>query len=128
MSLRHHPLLRRLPLLVVAGVGVWLLRSGPGARPRELVWRLPRDAQALRSVDIQILDPAGALLKREVFSFQQPPAVDLRQTVNLPEGRYTARVFVEAGPGESRTRHAERPLELRGDVTPTVLDLPTASR
>lgn len=86
--------MKRLPLLVLAGVGMWLWQV-TGTLERELVWRLDGSAwSAVRALDFQVMDADGKLLKREerFFAKGAPPEVTLK--ASLPEGSYRALIFV----------------------------------
>jgi hypothetical protein len=88
-------MMKRLPLLVMAGLGVWLWQV-TGTPERELVWRLDgSDWARVRSIDFQVTASDGKILKREerFFASGAPPEVTLK--VELPEGSYRALIFVK---------------------------------
>jgi len=92
---RSHPLVKRLPLLVMAALGVWLWQT-TGTPERELVWQLDGSSwSAVRALDFQVVDPEGKILKREerFFPSGAPPEVTLK--VKLPEGSYRTLIFVK---------------------------------
>ncbi len=92
---RNRPLMKRLPLLVMAGLGVWLWQV-TGTPERELVWRLDgSDWARVRAMDFQVTASDGTILKREerFFANGAPPEVTLK--VELPEGSYRALIFVK---------------------------------
>ncbi|MBI3183189.1 MAG: hypothetical protein HYZ28_13715 [Myxococcales bacterium] len=98
---------KRLPLLLVALVGLWLWKGGGGLFPtgRELVYELPIDS-TIREVEIQLWD-GEELLKREAISFADGPAPSVVQKLPLKEGEYLARVFIrrrDAGSPEAFSR------------------------
>lgn len=88
--------MKRLPLLVMAGLGVWLWQV-TGTPERELVWRLDGSSwAAVRSMDFQVTAPDGQILKREERFFDNkgpPPEVTLK--VDLPEGSYRVLIFAK---------------------------------
>lgn len=86
--------MKRLPLLVMAALGVWLWQV-TGTPERELVWRLDGSSwAAVRSMDFQVTAPDGKILKREelFFAAGAPPEVALK--VELPAGSYRVLIFV----------------------------------
>lgn len=88
-------MMKRLPLLVMAGLGVWLWQV-TGTPERELVWRLDGSSwAAVRSMDFQVTAADGTILKREerFFASGAPPEVTLK--VELPEGSYRVLIFVK---------------------------------
>lgn len=88
--------MKRLPLLVMAGLGVWLWQV-TGTPERDLVWRLDgSNWAAVRAMDFQVTAPDGKILKREERYFDDkgpPPEVTLK--VDLPEGSYSVLIFVK---------------------------------
>ena len=103
MSLRSawkaHPLARRLPFLLLAGVGLWLWQGTSGTQ-RELVWELEGAGwSAVRALEFQVQAPDGDLLKREERFYPQGPERELRLEVQLPAGRYPTLVLARTAPG-----------------------------
>lgn len=93
-----HPLVRRLPLLLVAAIGIWLWRSE--GSERTLIWQLPRDRAELVSFEVQLLDDRGTLVKREGFFFQRGAApAEVPQKLKLKSGAYQAQAFFGFGAG-----------------------------
>ena len=91
---RRHPLLKRLPLLVlvVGGFALWDATKVP---ERELVWRLEGPGWAqVRGLELQLLGEGDEVLKREERYFSGPPPAELVMPLSLREGRYRVRVFV----------------------------------
>ena len=91
---RRHPLLKRLPLLVlvVGGFALWDATKVP---ERELVWRLEGPGWAqVRGLELQLLGQGEEVLKREERFFSGPPPAELMTKLALREGRYRVRVFV----------------------------------
>ena len=92
-SLREHPLVRRLPLLVLAAVGIWWWRDSDAGR-RELVLQLEGPGWgAVRTLDVQVVDAQGRVLKREERFFGAAPPPELTLEAHLPEGSYRLLVF-----------------------------------
>jgi hypothetical protein len=96
---RSHPLLRRLPvlLLVVGGFALWDWTKVP---ERELVWRLEGPGWAgVRSLELQVVGEGEEVLKREERFFQGPVPSELVVPLALREGTYRVRVFVHTAQG-----------------------------
>jgi hypothetical protein len=115
---RAHPLLKRLPLVLVALAGLWLFgRQDP---EREIVWRLPDDRAPIQRVEIQLRDRTGLTRARSDLHYPggSPPA-ELSQKARLADGPYDARIFVWTSDGGRRTW--ERTLDVRSDLVVTPL-------
>ncbi|HVG58345.1 MAG TPA: hypothetical protein VNA24_07295 [Hyalangium sp.] len=88
--------MKRLPLLVMAGLGVWLWQA-TSTPERELVWRLDgSNWTAVRAIDFQVTAPDGNIIKREERFFDNkgpPPEVTLK--LELSEGSYHVLLFVQ---------------------------------
>ena len=96
---RRHPLLKRLPLLVlvVAGFALWDSSKVP---ERELVWNLEGPGWSrVRSLELQLLGEGDEVLKREERFFSGPPPSSLVLPVALRDGRYRVRFFVRTPDG-----------------------------
>jgi hypothetical protein len=92
---RSHPLMKRLPLLVLAALGLWLWQT-TGTPERELVWRLDGSAwSSVRGLDFQVMDAEGKILKREERFFTGAPPFEVTLKVALPEGTYRTLIFVK---------------------------------
>ncbi len=99
---RQHPLLKRLPLLVLFALGLWLWQSTQ-ALERELVWRLEGPGWSdIRAIDFQVKNAEGELVKRETRSFQAAPPDSLLLKTALPSGAYEVWVFARGASGPSR--------------------------
>ena len=119
----QHPLVKRLPFLLLVAVGVIVFKTGYLPRSRELVWRMPDD-RSIREVEVQLYDgDEHDLLKRETFNLPNGPEGDLVEHVSLGRGDYVARVFVrrEGKPLAS----AAFPLHVTGD---DLLQMPLIAR
>jgi hypothetical protein len=91
---RNHPLMKRLPLLVLAALGFWLWQA-TSTPERELVWRLEGSGwSAVRGLDFQVTGADGTVLKREERFFTGTPPAEVTLKVALPEGSYRALIFV----------------------------------
>lgn len=87
--------MKRLPLLVLAALGVWLWQT-TGTPERELVWQLDGSGwAAVRALDFQVTAPDGKILKREERFFTGAPPHEVTLKVELPEGTYRALIFVK---------------------------------
>jgi hypothetical protein len=105
---RKHPLLKRLPLLVLVALGLWLWR-GTQAPERELVWRLEGPGWSdIRAIEFQVKDADGELLKRVSNQFQAGPPDSLTLKMELPSGKYEVWVFARGESGPSRPPRVER--------------------
>lgn len=94
-SWRNHPLMKRLPLLAFAALGIWLWQwtSTP---ERELVWQLDGYGwSTVRAMDFQVTGADGKILKREERFFTSAPPHEVSLKVALPEGSYRALIFVQ---------------------------------
>jgi hypothetical protein len=104
---RSHPLLKRLPLLLLVALGFWLWK-GTQAPERELVWYLEGPGWSdIRAVELQVKDADGALLKRVSHQFKEGPPDSLTLKMELPSGRYEVWVFARGESGPSRPPRVE---------------------
>ncbi len=105
---RRHPLLRRLPLLLLVAMGLWLW-EGSGTSERELVWRLEGPGWSdIRTVEFQVKNVAGEVVKRQVDSFSEGPPGSITLKMDLPSGTYEVWVFARGESGPSRPPRVER--------------------
>ena len=101
-SWRQHPLLRRLPVLLVLALGLWLWRDSRTSE-RELVWRLEGPGWSdVRALDFQVKTTAGEWVKRETRTFSHGPPGTLSLKAELPPGAYDVWIFVRGERGDSR--------------------------
>lgn len=108
-SWRKHPLMRRLPVLLLVGLGLWVWKRTE-VPERELVWRLEGPGWGeIRTLEFQLKTPEGELLEREVHSLSSatPGSITLK-TEDLPSGSYEVWVFVRGEEGPSRPPRVER--------------------
>ncbi len=108
----RHPLLRRLPLLIVAVIGIWLWKAHVGSE-RQVIWQLPASVGAVERVEIQLRDQGGDLVKREAWFLENQRPGELTQNVKLPSGEYQAQIFVTR---EGKTRTVQMPVSIDGDI------------
>ncbi|KFA93900.1 hypothetical protein [Archangium violaceum] len=105
---KQHPLLRRLPFLLLVVLGLWLWK-GVDAPERELAWRLEGPGWSeIRALDLQVKNADGELVKRETRSFQSGPPGMVTLVVELPSGTYEVWVFARGESGPSRPPLVER--------------------
>jgi hypothetical protein len=103
-SWRGHPLARRLPLLLLVGLGVWLWRV-TDSPAREIVLQLDGPGWSeVRAIDLQVVGPAGELLEREERFFREGPPPELTTKLDLEAGTYRVQLFVKREGREERTR------------------------
>jgi hypothetical protein len=91
---RRHRLIPRLAFLAIVAAGLWLWKNAPGPVQRSLIWELGEDRASVSSIEIQIWDSAGKLVKREEFHFEASPPAELPESVPLGQGEYKIRTFV----------------------------------
>jgi hypothetical protein len=104
---REHPLLRRLPLLVLVVLGLWLWRSTE-APERELVWHLEGPGWGeIRTLEFQLKDEDGQLVRREERFFRGPPPGSLSMKARLRPGTYQVWVFARGEEGVTRSPRLE---------------------
>ena len=113
--------------MALAAGGAWLWHSGWFAQARELRWQLGEDRSSLAEVEIQIWNPAGELLKREVFFFADGAPAELVQKLPLKDGEYRIETFVKQKNGEG-AGHGERRIDIKEKVTVLALPQSGASR
>ncbi|WP_395827348.1 hypothetical protein [Archangium violaceum] len=105
---RQHPLMKRLPLLLLLAMGLWLWR-GSEVPERELVWRLVGPGWGeIRAIDLQVKNADGELVKRETHTFQAGPPSSVTLKTELPAGTYEVWVFARGESGPSRPPRVER--------------------
>lgn len=108
---RSHPLAKRLPLLILAAFGLWFWQDS-GKPEHEL--RLQFDGagwSAARALDLQVVDDEGKVLEREERFYRSGPPPEETFALDVPEGRWRARIFVKLE-GHERRLKLEEPLEV----------------
>lgn len=106
---RRSPLVKRLPLLALVALGLWLWQV-TGTPERELVFQFSGDEWAqVRALDFQLVAEDGKVLKREErFFASAPPPPELTFKADLPEGPWQARFFFKVQGREERLRLEDR--------------------
>lgn len=105
---RQHPLLKRLPFLLLLALGLWLWR-GAEVPERELVLRLDGPGWSeIRAIDFQLKNADGELVKREEQHFREGPPDAITLQAKLPSGAYELWVFARGETGPSRPPRVER--------------------
>lgn len=98
-SWRSHPLLKRLPILIVAAAGFWLW-DATKVPERELVWHLEGPGWArVQSLELQVLGEGEELLKREERFFPEGAPGDVVVPLALRPGSYRVRFFLRTPEG-----------------------------
>lgn len=98
-SWRQHPLAKRLPLFVLAALGLWLWQRSQSSQ-RELVLQLHGPGWAtVHGIDVQLATPEGVLVEREERYFSGPPPAEITLECRLDPGRYQLSVFVQGVEG-----------------------------
>ena len=92
--LLRHPALRRLPIIAVAAIGVWLWQGG--AREREIFWQLPADRAGIERVKLVLKTADGQLVRSDEQFFEdgRPVPSEIVTQIRVPDGRYRAEVTV----------------------------------
>ena len=89
------PLWKRLPLIGVGVLGIWLWRGGGGvvSTERTLVWKVPGAYATVRRLEVQLWS-ADELLTR--FELQTPTGLtlDLERQFTLKRGSYRSELLV----------------------------------
>lgn len=95
---------RRIPLLLVLGLGLFVWKNGFGllATERTLEWRLPVAYADLRHVELQLWR-GEVLLKREERVFSEGLSSSLENTVPLTRGLHRAVSVVQLRDGTVKT-------------------------
>jgi hypothetical protein len=109
----RHPLIRRLPLLIVGLIGIWFWRTSVGTE-HEVIYRMAPGFGAVDRVEIQLRDVEGKLVKREVWFFDDRRAGDVTQKLQLKSGDYQAQVFVSH---DGTTQTVQVPVGIDADTT-----------
>ena len=107
---KRHPLVRRLPFLLLVVLGLWLWKgTDTSVNERELAWRLEGPGWSeIRALDFQVKNADGEMVKRETRSFQYGPPGLVSLVAELPSGTYEVWVFARGESGPSRPPLVER--------------------
>ncbi|WP_255442500.1 MULTISPECIES: hypothetical protein [Corallococcus] len=125
---RTHPLPKRLALIAIVAVGLWLWRA-TDVPERQLILQLDGEGWSrARAMDLQVVDPEEHILKREERFFASGPPPEVTFKVGLPQGSFRMRLFVKVEGQEPRVR-LEEPLTVgEGEAIVRQLRLPATSR
>lgn len=126
---RSRPLAKRLPLLILAALGLWLWRV-TGTPERELVFQLEGPGWGdVRAIDLQVMGGEdGQLLKREERFFASGPPPEVTFKVDLPEGPGRALLFLKREGQAERVRLVQDLTVGEEQYIVRQLRLPPASR
>ncbi|MBZ4374722.1 hypothetical protein [Corallococcus sp. AS-1-6] len=125
---RTHPLPKRLALIAIVALGLWLWRV-TDVPERQLIYRLEGDGWGdVRALDLQVLDSEEHIVKREERFFADGPPMEVTFKVDLPEGTFRTLLFLQVEGREKRDVIRGRLMvgEAKAIVVP--LRLPAASR
>jgi hypothetical protein len=113
---RQHPLLKRLPLLLMVAGAVWLL---PTLQPRDVTLALdfPRHVAGLTGYEVVVRDLDGHALRT---SLRQGRATAFEEKLSLPRGTYVVQVTFRQG---EQAQRVELPLVV-GDAERVDLTVP----
>ena len=112
----RHPALRRLPIIAVAAIGIWLWQTG--AKDREIYWQLPPERSDIQALRIQLREKdGGALIRGHEFFFDKGHAApaEVRTEVKVSEGSYDAQVTVKRRGASDET--FTRTVQISGEAT-----------
>ncbi len=114
------PLWRRLPLLAVVALGLWLWQGGAGVVPVQhtLIWKVPGSYASIRKVETQLWDGDHLLVRAEL---QTPKGLTLdpERTLTIARGRYRSELLVWRE-GSNQPEVSRVPVEIDSDVTVTI--------
>ena len=100
---RTHPLAKRLLLVLIIGLGVWLWQV-TATPTRELVWQFDGYGWGeVGAIDFQVQSPDGEIVEREERFFGPAgPPPELTLEWELPAGLYRTLLFVKLEGQEQR--------------------------
>ncbi|RKG82656.1 hypothetical protein D7V88_24990 [Corallococcus terminator] len=125
---RTHPLPKRLALIAIVAVGLWLWKA-TDVPERQLILQLDGAGWSdVRAMDLQVLDPEERILKREERFFTSGPPPEVTFKMNLPEGTFRTLLFLKMRDSEQRVRLEERVSVGEGEAIVRQLRLPATSR
>ncbi len=110
-------IVKRLPLIVAALLGLWLWQGGAGFLPteREVIWQLPGEAADIRQVELQLWRGED-LLQRIELKYPQGASGDPVAKLSLKPGAYVARAFVRRA-GGSAAQPFSKPVQVSDEKT-----------
>ena len=115
-----HPLVKRLPFLILVAVGLLIWRTGYLPHQRDLVFDVPQDP-TIREIDVQIYQ-GDDLIKRETFFLPNGPQGSLESHLSIGRGHYSVRTWVKR---DGRAPESgDQPLEVRGEDVVSLSLLP----
>lgn len=98
--LRRHPLIGRLPILLVIGIGYWLWNDPSGPGERELIFELQGpDRAQVRQFEVQVKSQDGVLFERAQRYFDAEPPREIRLKARLPQERLDLLLFARDAQG-----------------------------
>lgn len=98
--IRTHPILGRLPILLVIAVGYWLWADPSAPSKRELVFQLAGPAaEDVRTLEIQLVDGRGITLERAQRFYEAAPPSEIRLESRLPQDRFELHLYARDGEG-----------------------------
>lgn len=102
-SWRTHPLPKRLALIAIVALGLWLWKV-TDVPERQLIYRLEGDDWSdVRAMDLQVVDPKDEhIVKREERFFAEGPPMEVTFKVDLPEGTFQTLLFLQVEGREKR--------------------------
>ena len=125
---RAHPLPKRLALIAIVAVGLWLWKA-TDVPERQLILQLDGAGWSDgRAMDLQVVDAEEQILKREERFFANGPPPEVTFKMPLPEGTFRARMFLKVQGREQRVRLEERVSVGEGEAIVRQLRLPASSR
>ncbi|WP_171437349.1 hypothetical protein [Corallococcus exercitus] len=125
---RTHPLIKRLALIAIVAVGLWLWKA-TDLPERQIIFQLTGDGwSSARALDLQVLDDEEHILKREERFFANGPPPEVTFKMRLPEGTFRALLFVKVEGREQRVRLEERLTVGEGEAIVRQPRLPATSR
>ncbi|RKH43564.1 hypothetical protein D7X55_11165 [Corallococcus sp. AB049A] len=99
---RTHPLIKRLVLIGIVAVGLWLWKA-TDVPERQLIYRLEGDDWGdVRAMDLQVLDEQEHIVKREERFFADGPPMEVSFKLDLPEGTFRTLLFLQVEGREKR--------------------------
>lgn len=125
---RTHPLPKRLVLIAIVAVGLWLWKA-TDVPERQLILQMEGPGWSdVRAMDLQVMDPKDRILKREERFFTSGPPPEVTFKANLPEGTFRTLLFLKVQGREQWVRLEERLTVGEGEAIVQSLRMPDTSR